>query len=387
MSALIEGSWDDARAIAQSTFKQLKSEKLPVAQCVKRTLAVDARSLLDLPTYATSAMDGYAVSGSGPWTIIGEVKAGLPMKGALESGAAVGIATGAVIPEGTFGIIRWESAKVDGAQLNGDVIKDQDVRPPAHECIAGDVIVNKGTVLNPAMIGLLAAAGFDEIDVVLQPKVALVLLGDEIQRSGIPRDGLVRDALGPQLPGWLSAMGAQIISTQYISDEFDLVVSALKDACAHAEIVITTGGTAQGPRDYLHGALDAIGADILIDTVKVRPGHPMLLARKGEVAILGLPGNPQSAIVALVSLGQPVIASQLGQTHKKLAKVITASELTAPADFTRLIIGNLIDGQFHVAPYLGSAMLRGLAHSDGFAIVTKALTGAGEQVRWLYLPA
>jgi molybdopterin molybdotransferase len=387
MSALIEGSWDDARAIAQSTFKQLKSEKLPVAQCVKRTLAVDARSLLDLPTYATSAMDGYAVSGSGPWTIIGEVKAGLPMKGALESGAAVGIATGAVIPEGTFGIIRWESAKVDGAQLNGDVIKDQDVRPPAHECIAGDVIVNKGTVLNPAMIGLLAAAGFDEIDVVLQPKVALVLLGDEIQRSGIPRDGLVRDALGPQLPGWLSAMGAQIISTQYISDEFDLVVSALKDACAHADIVITTGGTAQGPRDYLHGALDAIGADILIDTVKVRPGHPMLLARKGEVAILGLPGNPQSAIVALVSLGQPVIASQLGQTHKKLAKVITASELTAPADFTRLIIGNLIDGQFHVAPYLGSAMLRGLAHSDGFAIVTKALTGAGEQVRWLYLPA
>jgi len=387
MSALIEGSWDGARAIAQSTFAQLKSEKLPVAQCVGRTLALDAKSLVDLPTYATSAMDGYAVSGSGPWKIIGEVKAGLPMKGVLESGAAVGIATGAVIPEGTFGIIRWESAKVDGAQLNGDVIKDQDIRPPAHECKAGDVIVNKGTVLNPAMIGLIAATGFDEIDVVAQPKVAIVLLGDEIQLRGIPRDGLVRDALGPQLPGWLRAMGAQIISTQYISDEFDLVVSALKDACTHADIVITTGGTAQGPRDYLHGALDAIGADILVDTVKVRPGHPMLLARKGEVAILGLPGNPQSAIVALVSLSQPVIASQLGQTHKKLAKVITASELTAPADFTRLIIGNLIDGQFHVAPYLGSAMLRGLAHSDGFAIVTKALTGAGEQVHWLDLPA
>jgi len=113
----------------------------------------------------------------------------------------------------------------------------------------------------------------------------------------------------------------------------------------------------------------------------------MLLARSGDVAILGLPGNPQSAIVALASLGQPVIASKLGQTHKKLAKTITASELTAPQDFTRLIIGNLIDGQFHVAPYLGSAMLRGLAHSDGFAIVTKALTGAGEQVRWLDLPA
>jgi len=309
------------------------------------------------------------------------------MKTALESGQAVGIATGAVIPENTFGVIRWEVAQVNGDSLTGPVAKDQEIRPPAHECKAGDVIIESGTQLNPAMIGLLAAAGFDEIDVVVQPRVALVLLGDEIQLSGIPRDGLVRDALGPQLPGWLGAMGSQIVSTQYISDELELVISALNDACAHADIVITTGGTAQGPRDYLHGALEAIQAQILIDTVKVRPGHPMLLARKGEVAILGLPGNPQSAVVALVSLGQPVIASQVGQRQKELAVVTTASELTAPEDFTRLIIGNLIDAYFHVAPYLGSAMLRGLAHSDGFAVVTKAVTGAGEQVRWLDLPA
>jgi len=161
MSTLVEGSWDDARAIAQSTFKQLKSESLPVEQCVNRTVAVDAKSLVDLPTYATSAMDGYAVSGPGPWKIVGEVKAGLPMKGGLTSGKAVGIATGAVIPEGTFGIIRWETAQVDGAELNGAVVKDQDIRPPAHECKAGDVIVSKGSVLNPAMIGLLAADSFD----------------------------------------------------------------------------------------------------------------------------------------------------------------------------------------------------------------------------------
>ena len=387
MKTLIEGSWDDARAIACSAFTKLKSERLPVALCIGRTLAVDAKSLVDLPTYATSAMDGYAVSGSGPWRIIGEVKAGLPMKTALESGQAVGIATGAVIPENTFGVIRWEVAQVNGDSLTGPVAKDQEIRPPAHECKAGDVIIEFGTQLNPAMIGLLAAAGFDEIDVVIQPRVALVLLGDEIQLSGIPRDGLVRDALGPQLPGWLGAMGAQIISTQYISDELELVISALNDACAQADIVITTGGTAQGPRDYLHGALEAIEAQILVDTVKVRPGHPMLLARKGDVAILGLPGNPQSAVVALVSLGQPVITSQLGQKQKELAVVTTASELTAPENFTRLIIGNLIDAHFHVAPYLGSAMLRGLAHSDGFAVVTKAVTGAGEQVRWLDLPA
>ena len=112
----------------------------------------------------------------------------------------------------------------------------------------------------------------------------------------------------------------------------------------------------------------------------------MLLARKGKTAILGLPGNPQSAIVALTSLGQPVIASMLGQPEATLSTVLTASELTAPENFTRLIIGNLKDGQFHIAPYLGSAMLRGLAHSNGFGIVTKPLTHAGEHIRWLDLP-
>ena len=386
MSVLIEGSWDDARQIASATFSQLPAQLIAVADCLGRTLAQDVRSLVDLPTYATSAMDGYAVAGVGPWEIIGEVKAGLPMKQALKDGQAVGIATGAVVPEGVFGVIRWEDAKVIGVQLSGELVKNQDIRPPAHECTAGDVLIEAGTVLNPAMIGLLAAAGLDSVHVVNKPKVALVLLGDEIVLSGIPRDGLVRDALGPQLPGWLIAFGAEVISTQYISDQLDLVISELQRACESADIVITTGGTAQGPRDYLHDALDAIDAQILVDTVKVRPGHPMLLARKGKTAILGLPGNPQSAIVALASLGQPVIASMLGQAEATLATVLTASELTAPENFTRLIIGNLKDGQFHIAPYLGSAMLRGLAHSNGFGIVTKPLTHAGEHIRWLDLP-
>lgn len=386
MSALVEGSWDEARTIAATHFSVLKPEKLSVSDCMGRTVSSDVKSLVDLPTYATSAMDGYAVAGTGPWQIIGEIKAGLPMKTELKSGQAVLIATGGVIPTGTLGVIRWESAQVVGTTLSGEVQKDRDIRPVAHECKAGDVLIDAGTVLNPAMIGLLSATGLDYVDVVIKPRVALILLGDEIQLSGIPSDGLVRDALGPQLPGWLVAMGAQVISTQHIFDQLDLVVDALNEACSTADIIITTGGTSQGSRDYLHGALDEIGAEILVDTVKVRPGHPMLLAAKGATAIIGLPGNPQSAIAALVSLGQPVIASQLGQAQKKLPVITTSSELTAPDGYTRLVIGNLIDANFHVAPYLGSAMLRGLAYSDGFAVVTTAITAPGEQVRWLDLP-
>jgi len=386
MSALVEGSWDDARSIAATAFKALPFEVIDLTKSLGRTLAVDASALCDLPTYATSAMDGYAVCGQGPWTIIGEVKAGLPMKDSLHAGTAVGIATGAVIPVNTFGVIRWESARVNEQILEGEVVADQDIRPAAHECTTGEILVNAGTVLTPAMIGLLAAAGLDTVQVVRKPKVALVLLGDEIQLTGIPSEGLVRDALGPQLPGWLEKLGCEIVSTHYISDELELVVQALTKACASADIIITTGGTAQGPRDYLHNALAAISAEILVDTVAVRPGHPMLLADVGGHALFGLPGNPQSAIVALISLGQPVIDSMLGKATQQLQHVTTHDELTAPAEFTRLIIGNVRDGEFHVAPYLGSAMLRGLAQSTGFAVVTTRLTSPGQSVRWLSLP-
>ena len=386
MSTLIEGSWDAARTVAANSFQRLSKEVIELDLGIDRTLATDAHSMCDLPTYATSAMDGYAVCGDGPWSIIGEVKAGLPMKGAITDGQAVGIATGAVIPVGTRGIIRWENARVNEQTLQGDVINGQDIRPPAHECQTGDILIYSGTKLNPTMIGLLAAGGLDHIEVARKPKVAIVLLGDEIQFSGVPSDGLVRDALGPQLPGWLIKLGCEVVSTQYISDERQLVVDALSSACKLADIVITTGGTAHGPRDYLHDALEKINAEILVDTVAVRPGHPMLLARKENVAIVGLPGNPQSAIVALVSLGGPVITSLLGQMQEDLPSVITNDDLTAPDNFTRLVIGNLVGGRFVVAHYLGSAMLRGLAHSTGFAVVTKALTKTGESARWLSLP-
>ena len=386
MSALVEGSWDDARSIAATAFKALPFENISLSDSLGRTLAVDASALCDLPTYATSAMDGYAVCGQGPWKIVGEVKAGLPMKDALQSGTAVGIATGAVIPVNTLGVIRWELAQVNGQVLEGEVVADQDIRPAAHECMTGDILISAGTVLSPAMIGLLAAAGLDNVQVVRKPKVALVLLGDEIQLTGIPSEGLVRDALGPQLPGWLEKLGCEIVSTHYISDELDLVVQALKKACESADIIITTGGTAQGPRDYLHNALAHVNANILVDTVAVRPGHPMLLADIDGHALFGLPGNPQSAIVALISLGQPVIDSMLGKSQQQLHNVKTHDELTAPPEFTRLIIGNVINGEFHVAPYLGSAMLRGLAQSTGFAVVTTRLTSPGQSVRWLSLP-
>ncbi|CAB5241166.1 unannotated protein [freshwater metagenome] len=380
-----EASWRDARVAAAQPWNVLPSEKKELSLCADRTVFENIYALVELPTYATSAMDGYAVAGSSPWKIVGEIKAGKPMESVLSDGTAVKIATGGVIPEGTYGVLRWENATVVGEILTGEVAHNQEIRPAGLESEKGALLAPKGTVLNPGLIGLLAAAGHDTIYVVTKPRVKIILLGDEIQLDGIPSNGLVRDALGPQLPAWLHRMGVEVIEIKYVSDELELVVDAIRIALVDSDIVITTGGTADGPRDHVHAAISALGGELVVDRVKVRPGHPMLLASVAGKPLLGLPGNPQSAIVALLSLGQPMINSLLGHVGSALNSVITGDDLDAPDGFTRLVLGNMVDGWFEMGEHLGSAMLRGLANSSGFAVVEKSVE-EGEIVAWLPLP-
>lgn len=389
MSEWQEVDWDHARRVAASLCQRLPSEDLPLAQAANRVLAQDCPALCDLPTFTTSSMDGWAVAGDGPWKIVGDVKAGAPYEKNLEPGTAVRIATGAVIPHGTYGVVRWEVADVRDDHVHADAKAGADIRPAGEECHKGDVLTNQGKTLTPSLIGLLAACGYDGVNVVRKPRIALLLLGDELLLSGIPHDGRVRDSLGPQLPGWLDRLGAEIVSTRYVTDELSSVIDALSESL-ECDLLITTGGTADGPRDHIHNALESLNALLVIDRVKSRPGHPMLLAQiphRGKfVPILGLPGNPQSAIVGLMSLGAPLIDSLLGRNTADLETVPTQDELVAPKGFTRLVLGNLDNGHFEMGEHLGSAMLRGLAASTGFAVIKSGTTPAGGEVRWLPLP-
>lgn len=379
---LFEPSWDQAREAASAAVLRGSIEVLDINQCVDRVLSEDALSLVALPTYETSAMDGYVVAGSGPWKIIGEIKAGAPFNNKLQDGQALGIATGAVIPDGAFGVIRWENAKVNGDQLTGVTSARKDFRPAGDESKAEEVLVKAGTKLTPAMVGLLAAAGHDQLSVVKRPKVALLLFGDEIQLNGLPKDGLVRDSLGPQLPAWLEKLGCEVIRIEYVADELQLTIDAIKMASEECDLIATTGGTADGPRDFLVPAINALNGEVLIKQIACRPGHPQVLGKVNGKALLGLPGNPQSAVVALMTIGQPVINSLLGAKLPELPVITTDDQFEAQPGFTRLVLGNLVGNKFIKSEYLGSAMLRGLAHAQGFAICTNPPTS----LRWLGLP-
>ncbi len=390
---LREPSWPDARAAARCATP-LPEITVVLAAADRHVLAADAVARTDLPGFDTSAMDGWAVCGPGPWSVAGEVLAGGAPAVTLQPGQACVIATGAAVPVGTTAVVRREHGTLAADLLHASVTPGAEVRPAGEECRDGDVLATCGSTVGPALIGLLSAAGLDEVRVRRPPRVAIVLFGDELLTSGVAGVGRVRDSLGPQLPGWLQRLGATVAGVSRAADTLADHVEAIAAAAVGADVVVTTGGTAAGPVDHLHPAVAALGGSFIVDAVAVRPGHPMALADlapggggSGRAGwLLALPGNPHSAVVSLMTLGAPLLDSLLGRPAAAPAGATMAESATAPPHEHRLLACRLVDGRAVPVAHLGSAMLRGLAAADGFAVLPPGGAGAGQQVVWLPLP-
>jgi molybdopterin molybdotransferase len=220
------------------------------------------------------------------------------------------------------------------------------------------------------------------------PRAAVTVFGDELLLHGLPGAGRVRDALGPAMPSWLRRLGARVSPAVAVEDTLEAHVRAIADAAEHNDVVITTGGTMHGPVDHLHPALAQLGAEYVIDTVAVRPGFPMLVAAlpRGRW-LVGLPGNPQSAVVALVTLVAPLLAGLRGEPLPALPRVRLGADVPGRGDFTHLALVRVEGGVAVPLTHAGSAMLRGVARADGFAVIRPGETGvAGEDVDLAPLP-
>ncbi|MER7195103.1 molybdopterin molybdotransferase MoeA [Streptomyces flaveolus] len=361
-------------------------------------LAASLDALCDLPPFDTSAMDGWAVAGAGPWLLCGDaVLAGDAEAASMRRGTAVPVATGARLPAGAGAVLRTEHAEAHDGVLRhrfagpGVPPTGRDVRPRGQECRAGETLLPVGTTVTPAVLGLAAAVGCDHLSVHRPPSVELLVLGDELLAHGVPRGGRVRDALGPMVPPWLDFCGARTVGVRMIGDD----VGPLREAVRRspADVVVTTGSTAAGPVDFLHDVLSREGALLTVDSVAVRPGHPMLLAELTPAAdgrarrLVGLPGNPLAAAAGAVTLLHPLLRRLGGHTEPEPLHLPVATGLTGHPRDTRLL-PVLHTGKGAVPlPFDGPAMLRGLALADGLAVVPPGGGApAGARVRFLRLP-
>ncbi|RKT88785.1 molybdopterin molybdotransferase [Saccharopolyspora antimicrobica] len=392
VGALPTPTWAQARETARTAARALPAVARDLPEALGHLLAEPLAARTDLPAFDTSAMDGWAVAGPGPWQLRdGRVLAGARAE-PLADGTALGIATGAELPPGTTAVLRREDGQVDpsGTTLSGRApAPGRDIRPRGQECRAGQVLLPPGTAVTPAVLGLAAAAGHDRIAVHRRPVVELLVLGDELLDSGPPRDGRVRDALSPLLGPWLRC-GGELTGSRRIPDDFDLLRTAIADS--PADVVITTGGTAAGPADFLHRALAELGARFLVDSVAVRPGHPMLLAELPPTGdgrarwLAGLPGNPLAAVAGTATLVQPLLDRLNGRAEAEPRRFTAAADLPGHPRDTKLLPVELRAHTATALPFGGPAMLRGLALSDGLAVVPPGGLAAGSAVEVLETP-
>lgn len=382
-------AWSDARAAAHRIGSRMFGrETSPLADASGRTLAADLIALTPLPGYSSSAMDGWAVSGNGPWRVGSPIVAGdRPDSPALRDGSARPIMTGAPIPPHTLGVLRLELGKV----ADGLLVATESPRPGAHvrrtgeESHAGDVLLKSGSVLTPPRIALAAVAGHDELTVARRPRAAGVFLGAEVVAAGVPDPGLVRDAYAPQFPAFLTALGLETVGFERIADSLEETVEAINRA--DADIVITTGGTAKGATDHVRAALARLGARIVLESIAMRPGHPLLIARlPDERIVICLPGNPLAAMVALVSIGAPLIDGALGRPLPRLGSAWLAQDIPPGRGGTRLVPAQLDDDRATPTGRQGSGMLGGLAAADTLLVIGERGAAAGDRVPVVPLP-
>ncbi|MCB5179868.1 molybdopterin molybdotransferase MoeA [Streptomyces antimicrobicus] len=388
-------AWPRAREVAAraGAVTRPRTHRVALADALGEVLAAPLEALTDLPSFDTSAMDGWAVSGPGPWSVRpgSDVLAGSDRPDPLTDGEAVRIATGARIPGETTAVLRTEHSREVGGQLyaDRDVLTGQDIRPRGQECRSGDLLLPSGSAVTPAVLGLAAAAGYDELLTRPRPRVEVLVLGDELLTEGRPHDGLIRDALSPMLGPWLERIGADVTAIRRLGDDPEGAEALLRAVTGSAaDLVITTGGTASGPVDHVHPVLERAGAELLVDGVAVRPGHPMLLARLdgGARHLVGLPGNPLAAVSGLLTLAEPLVRGLAGRAPRPRYAVPVRDAVSGHPYDTRLV--PVVLTADHAVPlrYQGPAMLRGIAAADALAVVPPHGAKAGQDLEILDLP-
>ena len=294
-------SVEDARARMLDGVDALPPERVALARALGRVLAEDVFATRDQPPFAASAMDGWAVraaDGPGARLIIGESAAGHGFEGVVGAGEAVRIFTGAVVPAGADHVVIQEDARRDGERVMiPAVVEPRHVRPAGQDFRAGDVLLVAGVRLDPWRLSLAAAAGRGDLLVARRPRIAILSTGEEVvEPGGSPGPLQIFNSGTTALGALVEAWGGEALPLSPVGD--DLAATARVAADIDCDLLVTLGGASVGDHDLVKPALATLGLRIAVESVNIRPGKPTWFGTLGDGRrVLGLPGNPASALV------------------------------------------------------------------------------------------
>jgi molybdopterin molybdotransferase len=295
----------------------LEPESLPADAAAGRYLAQDVTAQIDLPPFASSAMDGYALRAGdtpGRLPIVFRIAAGVPAGRALVAGEAMAISTGGAVPDGADAVVPIELvAEIDNTLVVTDPVDaDSNVRPAGGDVRAGAVVLAAGTRIGAAQIGALAAAGAGEVTVTRRPQVVVLSTGTELRPPGERLGaGQIYESNAPMLAAALEGAGAEVERIGPVPDD-ELEHRRALERGLEADVLVSSGGVSVGPHDLVRRILAELGVEEDFWGVAVRPGKPLAFGARGRTLVFGLPGNPVSALVGVELFVRPALLALQG---------------------------------------------------------------------------
>jgi len=297
-------------------------ETLPLAQCLGRVSAEPVRAAEAVPGFRASIMDGYAIADAEApspgrrWRLVGRSAPGDPYGGVLAEGEAIRILTGAPLPEGALRVLPQElvrpeslgeAAGVDSLLLTGEAGPNPWIRAPEEEAAAGDELLPAGVRLGAATLGRLASCGVAALAVSVQPRVGLLISGDELVAAGAARGpGQIWESNGTLLRALLERLGYPVSEQRVVADDPAALRQALQELASSCDLVVSTGGVSAGDSDWIRPLLAELG-EVGFWKLFLKPGRPFAFGRLGTRPFFGLPGNPVAAAITALQLLWPAL--------------------------------------------------------------------------------
>ena len=394
-----------AREAVLERVRPLPAEDVPIDEALGRVAVEPVTSTDAVPGFDNSAMDGYAVrapdigeaSERSPAVlrVVDESRAGHPAERELAGGEAIAISTGAMVPAGADAVVRVEdTAAADGqVEVRVPVEPGRNIRRAGEDTRPGDVVIEPGTELGAAELGVLASVGRSTVGCARPPAVHILTTGDELQEPDEAlQPGGIRNSNAHSLAALVKASGGLVVSSEIVRDDPDTTREALERALA-ADVAIVSGGVSVGTHDHVRPALADLGVEEVFWGVALRPGKPTWFGARGSTLTYGLPGNPVSAIVTFLLFVRPAVRAMLGARDASTrASAVLDADYEKPPGRAHLVRCRLElrDDGWHATPTgeQGSHVLTSMVGADALAMIPTAAEAvrAGERVGVELLP-
>lgn len=376
-------SLKEALALLLEKDDLFPTEIVSFDKCLGRILREDIIAKIQVPSFAKSAMDGFAVLAQDTFnaiqskpvtlTCISEIVPGQIFKGSVEKGQCIEIATGAPIPKGADAVVMIEHVDHEGNQviIYKSTAPHENVIEIGSDLKKGSIVLSKGIKLTPEHIGVISALGLEQVTVAKKPKIGIASTGNELVRSpGILKDGHIYDINFFTLQSAFENIGCEIIDFGIVSDSQESLIKTIREMDQKSDLIILSGGSSLGTSDYLVQVIETLGK-VLVHGIAVKPGKPTIIGRIGTKWIFGLPGHPTSALSNFYIFLKPFTQKWMGLTKyfpaqieakltRKIASTIGRYEFLA----VRL---EKTEAEYLAEPTMkGSSAISSMALSDGF---------------------